>query len=58
MKKKKKKERKATRDFVFWLGHIKSILNNCSNLRKEKYKIFAPSIKWVPGSEIELNPMF
>jgi hypothetical protein len=27
-------------DFVLWLSLMKSILNKCSKLRKEKYKIY------------------
>ena len=27
-------------DFVLWLSLMKSVLNKCSKLRKEKYKIY------------------
>ena len=37
---------------------MKSVLNKCSKLRKEKYKIYGSSIKEAPGSEMELNPVF
>ena len=52
------KEKKPSRDFVFWLSLMKSVLNKCSELRKEKYKIYGLNIKRAPGSEMELNPMF
>ena len=42
-------------DYVLWLSLMKSILNNCSRLRKEKYKIYGLSLKGAPGSEMELN---
>jgi hypothetical protein len=45
-------------DFVFWFSLLKSILNKCSKLRKEKYKIYGLSSKGAPGSEMELNPVF
>ena len=45
-------------DFVLWLSLMKSILNKHSKLRKEKYKIYGLSIKGVPGSEMEQNPVF
>jgi hypothetical protein len=31
-------------DFVLWLSLMKSILNKCSKLRKEKYKVYGSSI--------------
>jgi hypothetical protein len=37
---------------------MKSILNRHSKLRKEKYKIYASSIRGVSGSENELDPVF
>ena len=49
---------KLSRDFVLWLSLMKSILNKHSKLRKEKYKIYGSSIKGVPGSEMEQNPVF
>jgi hypothetical protein len=36
---------------------MKSILNKHSKLGKEKYKIYGSSIKGVPGSKMELNPL-
>jgi hypothetical protein len=45
-------------DFVLWLSLMKSILNNRSKLRKEKYKKYGPSIKGAPGNEMEPNPVF
>jgi hypothetical protein len=45
-------------DFVFWLSLMKRILNKHSKLRKEKYKIFVLSINGVPGSEMEVSPVF
>jgi len=45
-------------DFDLWLYLIKSILNKCSKPRKEKYKMYGPSIKGKPGRELELNPVF
>ena len=50
--------KKPNRDFVLWLSLMKSILNKCSKLRKEKYKIYGLSIKGTPGSAMELNPVF
>ena len=37
---------------------MKNILNKHSKVRKGKYKIHGSSIKGVPGSEMELTPMF
>jgi hypothetical protein len=37
---------------------MKSILNKCSKLRKEKYKIYGSTINGAPGSKIGLNPVF
>ena len=45
-------------DFVLWLSLMKNILNKHGKLRKEKYKIYGLSIKWVPGSEMEQNLVF
>jgi hypothetical protein len=45
-------------DFVLWLNLIKSVLNKCNKLRKEKYKIYGLNIKAEPGSRMGLNPMF
>jgi hypothetical protein len=36
---------------------MKSTLNKCSTLRKEKYKIYGSSIKGAPGNKMELNPV-
>ena len=46
--------------FVWLLTFIlmKSILMKMSKLRKGKYKIYSSSIKQVPGSRMELGPMF
>jgi hypothetical protein len=33
-------------------------LNKHSKLRKAKYKIYGSSIKGIPGSEMEQNPVF
>ena len=32
-------------------------LNECSKLKKEKYKIYGSSTKGAPGREVELNPV-
>jgi hypothetical protein len=48
----------SSKDFVIWLSILKRCLNKNSKLRKEKYKIYGSSIKEVPGSEIEQNPVF
>jgi hypothetical protein len=45
-------------DSVLWLGLVKRLLNKCSKLRKEKYKMYGSSIKGTPGSEMGLNPVF
>ena len=45
-------------DFILLLSLKQNILNKHSKLRKEKYKIYSLSIKGVPGSETELNPVF
>jgi hypothetical protein len=37
---------------------MKRSLKRHSKLRKEKYKIYGLSIKGVPGSEMEQNPVF
>ena len=44
--------------FVLWLSLMKRSLNKHSKLRKEKYKIYGSSIKGIPGSEREQNPVF
>ena len=50
--------KKPNRDFVLWLSLMKRSLNKHSKLRKETYKIYGSSIKGVPGSEMEQNPVF
>ena len=54
----KEVSKNPNRDFVLWLSLMKSILNKCIKLRKEKYKICGSSIKGAPRSEMELNPVF
>ena len=54
----KEVSKKPSRDFVLWLSLMKRSLNKHSKLRKEKYKIYGLSIKGVPGSEMEQNPVF
>ena len=54
----KEVSKKPSRDFVLWLSLMKRSLNKHSKLRKEKYKIHGLSIKGVPGSEMEENPVF
>jgi hypothetical protein len=54
----KEVSKKLSRDFVLWLSLMKGSLNKHSKLRKEKYQIYGSSIKGVPGSEIEQNPVF
>jgi hypothetical protein len=44
-------------DFVLWLSFMKGILNKCSKLRKEKYKIYGLNFNGAPGSEMELDPV-
>jgi hypothetical protein len=46
---KKEISKKPSRNFVFWLSLMKSILNKHSKLRKDKYKIYRSSIKGAPG---------
>ena len=41
----KEVSKKPSRDFVLWLSLMKSILNKCSKLRKEKHKIYGSNIK-------------
>ena len=54
----KEVSKKPSRDFVLWLSLMKSILNKCSKLRKEIYKMYGSGIKGAPGIEMELNPMY
>ena len=54
----KEVSKKPSRDFVHGLSLMKRSLNKHSKLRKEKYKIYGLSIKGVPGSEMEQNPVF
>jgi hypothetical protein len=54
----KQVSKKPSRDFVLWLSLMKRSLNKHSKLRKEKYKMYGSSIKGIPGSEMEQNPVF
>jgi hypothetical protein len=54
----KEVSKKSSRDFALWISLMKRSLNKHSKLRKEKYKIYGSSIKGVPGSEMEQNPVF
>jgi hypothetical protein len=54
----KKVSKKPRRDFILWLSLMKISLNKHSKLSKEKYKIYGSSIKRVPRSEMEQNPVF
>jgi hypothetical protein len=54
----KEVSKKPSRDFVLWLSLMKRSLSKHSKLRKEKYKIYGPSINGIPGSEMEQNLMF
>ena len=54
----KEVSKKPSRDFVLWLSLTKRSLNKHSKLRKAKYKIYGSSIKGIPGSEMEQNPVF
>jgi hypothetical protein len=54
----KEVSKKPSRNFVFWLSLMKSILNKHDKLRKEKYKIYGLSFKGTLESEMELNPVF
>jgi hypothetical protein len=54
----KEVSKQPSRDFVLWLSLMKRSLIKHSKLRKEKYKIYGLSIKGVPGSEMEQNPVF
>jgi hypothetical protein len=54
----KEVSKKPSRDFVLWLNLTKRSLNKHSKLRKAKYKIYGSSIKGIPGSEIQQNPVF
>jgi hypothetical protein len=54
----KEVSKKPNRDFVLGLSLMKRSLNKPSKLRKEKYEIHGLSIKGVPGSEMEENPVF
>jgi hypothetical protein len=45
-------------DFVLWLSLTKNILNKLRKLRKGKSKLHGLNIKGVPGSKMELNPVF
>jgi hypothetical protein len=54
----KEVSKKPSRDFVLWLSLMKRSLSKHSKLRKETYKVYGLSIKGVPGSEMEQNPVF
>jgi hypothetical protein len=54
----KKISKNPSRDFVLSSSVMKSVLNQYSELRKEKYKMYDSSIKGAPGSEMELYPVF
>jgi hypothetical protein len=54
----KEVSKKPSSYFVLWLSLTKRSLNKHSKLSKEKYKIYGSSIKCIPGSEIEQNPLF
>jgi hypothetical protein len=54
----KEVSKKPIKDFVLWLSLLKRNLNKHSKLRKAKYKIYCFSIKGLPGSEMEQNPVF
>ena len=45
-------------DRALWFTPVKITLINYRKLRKEKYKMYGSSIKGVPGSGMELNPVF
>ena len=44
--------KKLSIDFVLWLTLMKNILIKCSQLRKEKYKMYGSKSKETPGSRI------
>ena len=54
----KEVSKKPNIDFVLWLSLAKKSLNKHNKLRKAKYKIYGSSIKGIPGSEMEQNPVF
>jgi hypothetical protein len=54
----KEVSKKPSRDFVLWLSLTKRSLNKHSKLRKAKHKIYGSSMKRIPGSEMEQNPVF
>jgi hypothetical protein len=41
----KEVSKKPSRGFVLWLSLVKSILNKCSKLRKEKYEFIVRVLK-------------
>jgi hypothetical protein len=53
----KEVSKNPSRDFVLWLSVMKRCVNKHSKLRKENCKIYGSSIKGVPGSEMEQNPV-
>jgi hypothetical protein len=49
----------GSRQEGLWFILMRSVLIKCSKFRKKKkIPIYGSSIKWVPGSVMELNPMF
>jgi hypothetical protein len=54
----KEVSKKPSKDFVLWLSLMKRSLNKHSKLRKEKYKIYSSTLKGVPRSKMEQNPVF
>ena len=43
---------------ALWFTLVKRVLIKCSNLRKEKYKIYGSGVKKTSRTEMELNPVF
>jgi hypothetical protein len=52
-----RKSQKSPTKTVLWLSLMKSILNKCSKLRKEKHKMYSWNNKRTWESEMELKPM-
>jgi hypothetical protein len=50
--------KKPSRNLVFSLSVMKSILNKHRKLRKEIYKMYGSSMKRTPGRGIDLNLVF
>jgi hypothetical protein len=51
----KEVSKKPSIDSVLWFMLMKSILMKCSKVRKEKYKMYASTIKRAPRNRMELN---